>query len=262
MEDSHTPALPPVPPEVAEAARRASRIVVLTGAGMSDESGVPTFRDAHSGLWERFDADELVTVQAWEEEPDLVWAWHWWLARLVRRTEPHAGHAALTRWAARENIETFDIITQNVDDLHERAGSSVLTHLHGNLFTFVCADCGTPYELPVLPLEEGETVPSRIDPPRCPRCEGWVRPEVVLFGEPLPPGAFDKAVDAVLAADLCLVVGTSGIVQPAGALPDIARGHGVYVVEINPNETALSWGVDHCWRESAGRALPALVDLL
>jgi NAD-dependent deacetylase len=245
-----------VPEEILALARGARRVVVLSGAGMSDESGVPTFRDAHTGLWEKFDADALVTREAWEEDPDLVWGWHWWLARLVRAVQPHAGHAALADWARRVRV---DVITQNVDDLHERAGSEVLAHLHGNLFTFSCHDCDAGYDLEVTPLEEGEAMPERIDPPACPDCGGNVRHDIVLFGERLPAGAFDTALDALLAADLCLVVGTSGIVQPAGALPDIARGHGVPVVEINPNDTALSWGVDHVWRETAGRALPALV---
>lgn len=248
-----------IPEAVLAAARAARRVVVLTGAGMSDESGVPTFRDAHTGLWEQFDADALVTNEAWQEDPDLVWGWHWWLARLVRRSVPHEGHAALAQWARRTRV---DVITQNVDDLHERAGSLVLAHLHGNLFTFSCQECALAYELEVDPLGPQEVLPERIDPPVCPACGGLVRHDIVLFGERLPAGAFDESIDALLEADLCLVVGTSGIVQPAGALPDIARGHGVTVVEINPNETALSWGVDHVWRETAGRALPALVAAL
>lgn len=111
----------PVPDDVLDAARGAERVVVLSGAGMSAESGVPTFRDAHEGLWERFDADELVTAEAWECDRALVWAWHWWLARLIRSREPHAGHLALAAWAARAPLE---VITQNVDDLHERAGAA------------------------------------------------------------------------------------------------------------------------------------------
>jgi len=229
-EQAPVPGPVPVPEEILAVARAARRVVVLSGAGMSDESGVPTFRDAHTGLWERFDADALVTRDAWEEDPELVWGWHWWLARLVRRTGPHPGHLALADWGRRVSL---DVVTQNVDDLHERAGSEVLAHLHGNLFGFSCHDCGAPHELTVEPLGEDEQVPARIAP-----------------------------VDAMLAADLCLVVGTSGIVQPAGSLPDIARGHGVTVVEINPNDTVLSWGVDHIWRETAGRALPALVAAL
>lgn len=250
---------PVVPEEILAVARDAHRVVILSGAGMSDESGVPTFRDAHTGLWDQFDSDALVTRDAWLEEPDLVWGWHWWLARLVRRAEPHAGHLALAEWARRVQV---DVVTQNVDDLHERGGSRVLAHLHGRLFTFSCQDCSAPYDLEVDPIEEGTTQPERIDPPECPQCGGNVRHDIVLFGEHLPAGAFDDALEAMLAADLCLVIGTSGIVQPAGALPDIARGHGVTVVEINPNETALSWGVDYIWRETAARALPALVAAL
>ena len=158
-----------IPEAVLAAARAARRVVVLTGAGMSDESGVPTFRDAHTGLWEQFDADALVTNEAWQEDPDLVWGWHWWLARLVRRSVPHEGHAALAQWARRTRV---DVITQNVDDLHERAGSLVLAHLHGNLFTFSCQECALAYELEVDPLGPQEVLPERIDPPVCPACGG------------------------------------------------------------------------------------------
>ncbi|GAB78426.1 NAD-dependent deacetylase [Austwickia chelonae] len=248
-----------VPASLLAAAQEAEHVTVLTGAGMSAESGVPVFRDADKALWGRADPDEVATAEAWMHDPDLVWAWHWWLARLIGRCTPHDGHRALAEWARHTRV---DVVTQNVDDLHERAGSLQALHLHGSLFTFSCESCARPYDLPVPPSQDGEEVELRVAPPSCPGCAANVRPDVVLFGERLPEGAFDRAVDLMLTTDLVLVVGTSGVVQPAASLPDIARGHGTTVVEINPQHTELSWGGDLCWREDAGRALPALVEAL
>lgn len=153
----------------------------------------------------------------------------------------------------------MDIVTQNVDDLHERAGSAVLAHLHGSLTAFRCEACDAPYardiDVPAEPVE-------RLDPPDCPECGAAVRPGVVWFGEMLPQGAFEAAVDALLDSDLVFVVGTSGLVHPAASLPDLARGHGVPVVELNPESTPLSRGVDLSWRETAAVGLPALLDAM
>lgn len=246
-----------VPPPVLELARRAQTITVLTGAGMSAESGIPTFRDPATGLWSRFDPMTLASQEGWDADPELVWAWYAWRVGSVRGVEPNAGHYALARWAERKNVQ-LSIATQNIDDLHERAGSSVLSHVHGDLFAFRCSVCHTPYEAEVdVPPEPVE----RLEPPLC-ECGEYVRPGVVWFGEMLPDGAFDLALDACLEADLVLVVGTSGIVYPFASLPDIARGHGVPVVEINPEETSLTESVDHTWRANAAVALPALVDAL
>ena len=249
-----------VPGWVAKVAGSARKVSVLTGAGMSAESGVPTFRDAQEGtsLWEDYDPQLLVSVDSWYADPELVWAWHLWLAGLVHRSEPNPGHVALAQWAARDGVDVR-VITQNIDDLHERAGSPVLAHLHGNLFAFRCADCERPYDDSVEFLSEPE---ERRTPPDCGHCGGFVRPEVVWFGEVLPHRDVEDSIDAMLDSDLVLVVGTSGIVQPAASLPDIARGHGTPVVEINPAPTRLSGRVDYCWREPAGVALPALVRAL
>ncbi|WP_082043595.1 SIR2 family NAD-dependent protein deacylase [Mobilicoccus massiliensis] len=252
-----TPAID-VPADVLEAARRARRVTVLTGAGVSAESGVPTFRGAEGSLWEEFDPTTLASPKGWDADPELVWAWYAWRMGLVRGVEPNAGHVALARWASRGDTE-IRIATQNVDDLHERAGSEVIAHVHGSLFDMRCSACGAPYEGdPGIPDEPVQ----RLEPPLCEECGEYVRPGVVWFGEMLPEGAFDAALDACLDADLVLVVGTSGIVYPFASLPDIARGHGVPVVEINPSETDLSLGVDHVWRATAATALPALVDAL
>jgi NAD-dependent deacetylase len=247
-----------VPPAVLDLARAAPRVAVLTGAGMSAESGVPTFRDAQTGLWERYDPTALATPGAWEADPQLVWAWYAWRIRLLRDVEPNAGHRALASWGRASGVDVA-VVTQNVDDLHERAGSTAPIHLHGSLGELRCSRCHQPHHGEVeVPAEQVE----RLDPPRCARCGGPVRPGVVWFGEPLPAGAFERAELIVGGADLALVVGTSGLVYPAAGLPMIARARGVPVVEVNPQETDLSDAVQHVWRSSAATALPSLVAAL
>ena len=247
-----------VPPAAREVARRATRVCVLTGAGMSAESGIPTFRDVQVGLWERFDPTELATPHAWESDPAQVWAWYAWRASLVRRSSPHAGHLALAEWQRRPDVE-LTIVTQNVDDLHERAGAHVLAHVHGSLFALRCATCGTPSATayPEVPEPVGH-----LDPPGCEACGGLVRPGVVWFGEALPEGEFYDGVEAAQQADLVVVVGTSGLVHPAATIPHLAGARGVPVLEINPRESAVSEAADHVWRATAAEALPALLATL
>ena len=247
-----------VPPRVLELARRARRITVLTGAGMSAESGLPTFRDVQVGLWEDHDPMELATAEAWWDDPGHVWAWYSWRADLVRRSGPNAGHRALADWQRRDGVE-LAIVTQNVDDLHERAGSEVLAHLHGGLFALRCSSCGVPSGADYPPVPE--PVPH-LDPPVCERCEGPVRPGVVWFGEALPQEEFFAGVEAAQDADLVLVIGTSGLVHPAATIPHLAGARGVPVVEINPRETEVSEAADVTWRATAATALPALVAAL
>ncbi|NNG18323.1 NAD-dependent deacylase [Naumannella sp. ID2617S] len=245
-----------VPSAIADLVTAARRITVLTGAGMSAESGVPTFRDAQTGWWARYDPMQLATPEAFDEDPDLVWAWYLRRLQLVRGAQPHSGHHALSSWAV---LRPLSIVTQNVDDLHERAGSTVLAHLHGSLAEFRCASCGgTPQRLPELPDE----VPERVAPPFCTDCGGRIRPGVVWFGEALPQQPFADAEQAVTDADLVLVVGTSGLVQPAAGLPLRARAAGVPTVELNPTDTALSDYVQHRWRTTAAEGLPRLLELL
>ncbi len=248
-----------VPKDVLDTARSARRVAVLTGAGMSAESGIPTFRDKDFGLWTKVDPEELATPTAWFQDPARVWAWYAWRARVVQKSFPNAGHRALATWEKRERT-TLDVVTQNVDNLHERGGSRAVTHLHGSLFAYRCDTCGEPYEgdlaLPDQPVE-------RLPPPACPRCLlGHIRPDIVWFGEPLDRGRFERAIEAVESADLVLVVGTSGMVYPAAGLPAIARGQGVPVVEINPRESDLSDTVDLRWEVSAATGLPRLVEAL
>lgn len=241
--------------ELVEAVTKARRVVVISGAGISAESGVPTFRDAQTGFWENFDAAALATPEAWDDDPAFVWAWYAWRAGLVRSVEPNDGHRALAAWAGHADVE---IITQNVDDLHERAGSEVLAHVHGSLLSFRCAECQAPYEGAVdVPTEPVE----RIDPPVCPRCGGLVRPGVVWFGEALPErevAAALQAIESLGPTDLCLVVGTSGVVFPVAGWPAIARATGATVVEVNPDETDISDMCDHRVRGTAAQVLPLL----
>ena len=243
-----------MPDAVARLAREARRVTVLTGAGMSAESGVPTFRDAQSGLWTRYDPAQLATEDAFRRDPSLVFGWYASRLAGVRAVFPNAGHRALADWAGHAEVR---LVTQNVDDLHERAGSEVLAHLHGSLAAFRCLDCGRPFA-GTIPAPDAD---GRAAPPRC-DCGGPIRPGVVWFGEALPERAFSDAVGACSDADLVLVVGTSGLVHPAAGLPGVARRAGVPVVELNPERTALSASVDHAWRTTAARGLPALLAAL
>lgn len=231
------------------------RIAVLSGAGISAESGVPTFRDDKNGLWARFDPYELSSTQGWAEHPERVWAWYLWRHHLVNRVDPNDGHRAVAAWQDHANVT---VITQNVDNLHERAGSTAVHHLHGSLFEFRCDRCGLAYtgELPDMPEPELEATP-----PRC-ACGGLIRPGIVWFGEQLPDGPWTASVDAVRSADLLVVVGTSGIVYPAAGLPELALAQGTVVVEVNPESTPLSEAATVTLRESASTALPTLLQQL
>ncbi|MBM7415669.1 MULTISPECIES: NAD-dependent deacylase [Nocardiaceae] len=245
-----------VPPPVLDAVRSASRVAVLTGAGMSAQSGVPTFRDAQTGLWERYSPEELASPDAFVRDPDLVWAWYRRRAQLVAASSPNAGHVALAQWQRSAPQQTVEIATQNVDDLHERAGSTVLAHVHGTLAAVRCSICEEPFEGPVDDVEDGA---ERIAPPACGLCGSPVRPGVVWFGEPLPEAEWAAVAASVEAADVVLVVGTSGVVYPFAGLPAQARSAGAVVIEINPDETAVSDMTHHVWRATAAGSLPALV---
>ncbi len=233
------------------------RIAFLTGAGMSAESGVPTFRDALTGLWARFDPERLATENAFRRDPALVWGWYRWRAALVAKAQPHAGHAGIARLQDRHDVR---VVTQNVDDLHERAGSRGVAHLHGSLFASRCIGCGSRVDPD--PIASGmEAVPAegaREPPPRCTACGEAIRPGVVWFGEALPADAWDAALDAVRACELLVVVGTSGLVHPAAALPALARDAGRRVLEINPDATPLAALAHASWRMKAGEGIARL----
>lgn len=230
----------------------AGPLVVLTGAGMSAESGVPTFRDAQTGLWERYDPTELATPEAWRRDRERVWAWYRWREHLIRRARPNAGHGAVARAQARRDVA---VVTQNVDDLHERAGSTRVHHVHGSLAAHRCDACGTPMSVGPPPSHQVD----RLAPPECPLCGGHARPGVVWFGEMLPEGPWEASVSAISRASAVLVVGTSGLVHPAASLPRLAADHGVPVVEVNPGPSGLGSEVSVHVKGTAGRTLPALL---
>ena len=230
-------------------------MTVLSGAGMSAESGVETFRDAHTGLWETFDPEELASSRAWRKQPEVVWAWYMWRYHLVRSVEPNAGHRAVAEWQRRADVR---VVTQNIDNLHERAGSERVAHLHGSLFDFRCSRCGSIYR---GDLADMAAPMQALDPPRC-ACGGTIRPGVVWFGEPLPDEPWQQAVEAVAGADVLIVVGTSGIVYPAAGLPSAALAQGIPVIEVNPDSTPLSSSATATVRDTAARSLPGLLDRL
>ncbi len=239
-----------IPQEVVRYLREADRVVALTGAGISAESGVPTFRDAQTGLWARYRPEELATPEAFARHPERVWAWYTWRRNLVRQARPNAGHRALARME--RLLPSFTLVTQNVDGLHQAAGSQRVIELHGNLMRTVCA--AQRHEVSRWePTPEGQV-------PRCPRCGSLLRPDVVWFGEPLPAAALQAAVEAARQAQVMLVVGTSGLVHPAASLPLLAAERGAYLVEVNPQETALSGVMDAVLRGPAGTVLPRLVE--
>lgn len=229
--------------------------VVLTGAGASRESGIPTFRDALDGLWARYDPMELATAEAFRRDPKLVWDFYEFRRALMRPARPNAGHealAALERW-----FPDLPIITQNIDDLHEQAGSRRVIHLHGSIARnkcfFNCQGEPTPVDVAALAWERDS------GPPACPFCGRWVRPDVVWFGERLPEAALTAAYAALERADLALVVGTSGVVSPAAEMPLIARSHGARIVEVNPNRSGITTIVDVWLEQPAGEALPEVM---
>jgi NAD-dependent deacetylase len=221
---------------------------VLTGAGVSAESGVPTFRDAQTGLWAQFDPQKLATPDAFRRNPKLVWDWYAWRRKLVAKADPNAGHRALAVLEGR--VSDFVLITQNVDGLHRRAGSRNVVELHGNIGRVKCSRENAIVE---HWTEVGYEVP------RCAGCGALLRPDVVWFEETLPPDALQAAEDAARRCQILLVVGTSAEVYPAAALPDHAKSAGATIVEINPNPTPLSDVADYVLRAPAGAVLPALV---
>lgn len=240
-----------VPRRLAAALRGAGHVVVLTGSGVSAESGIPTFRDAQSGLWARFRPEELATPEAFERDPDLVWQWYQWRRELVARARPGPAHLAI---AALERLSRrMTLVTQNVDGLHQQAGSRGVIEFHGNIWRNRCSAEGT-----VVDVDVAETT----KPPRCPSCRARVRPDVVWFGEPIPPAALVAAEVAAQTCDIFIAAGTSAAVQPAAGLADTARRGGALLVEVNPEETALSGTADFTLRDTAGSALPALVEAL
>jgi NAD-dependent deacetylase len=225
----------------------AQAVAVLTGAGVSQESGVPTFRGA-GGLWRSFRPEELATPEAFARDPKLVWEWYDWRRSVIARAVPNAGHRALVELERRK--PRFWLITQNVDGLHDRAGSHHIVKLHGDIWQLRCVSCGRE--------ERNEQVPLAPLPPCC-ACGGLTRPGVVWFGEPLPGVALEAAFDAARQADVFLVLGTSAVVYPAAGLPRVALERGAKVIEVNLEPTELTAVAHLSFRGKTGELLPHMV---
>jgi NAD-dependent deacetylase len=236
-------------PRLVRALRVARRVGALTGAGISAESGIPTFRDAQSGLWARFRPEELATAEAFRRDPQLVWDWYAWRRGLVAGAAPNAGHLALAR--LQQQVPHFTLVTQNVDGLHQRAGSTGVVELHGNIHRSKCFAEDTVVE---AWQESGER------PPRCPNCGAHLRPDVVWFGEALPPAALARAEAAARECELFFSIGTSAAVYPAAQLPVTALRGGATVVEVNKDPTPLTGAATFSLLGAAGAILPALLE--
>lgn len=243
--------VPAVPAEVVTALRAAEWVTVLTGAGISAESGIPTFRDALTGLWADYRPEDLATPEGFRRNPDLVWNWYRTRRLGLAAAQPNPGHRALA--AMERLVPHFCLITQNVDGLHARAGSRDPVELHGNITRVRCFDCARPGP----PHSDAETVP------RCLSCGGMLRPDVVWFGEMLPEMAMARARDAALSAEVFLSVGTSNLVEPAASLPWVAGRHGAMVVVINTTAEGQRSGPGiHHLTGPSGLVLPDLVRLV
>jgi len=229
----------------------ATRVVVLTGAGVSAESGVPTFRDALTGLWARFSPEELATEAAFRAHPQRVWDWYAHRREALGHVQPNAGHQALARYALR-HPDKLVVVTQNVDGLHQRAGQPQTLALHGDIMVDRWLDA------PGACCEGHE--PQKGRPPRCPGCGNLRRPAVVWFGEALPAAQLQAAEQACLRCHLMLVVGTSGVVYPAAGLAHVARRAGARVVIVNPEPTELDGIAEICLRSASAQSLPRLLD--
>lgn len=240
-----------------ERLRQAKHVVVFTGAGVSQESGIPTFRDAMTGLWEVFDPNQLATPEAFAKERDLVWGWYEYRRAMVMRCEPNPTHLTIASMAAQ--VPQLTLITQNVDDLHERAGSENAIHLHGSLHQPRCRACARPYSFPpdIPDIPPGG---MRLMPPKCNHCGGWIRPGVVWFGEPLHDGGWRQAKEAIRSCDVLFSIGTSAVVYPAAVLPLEAAERGACVIQVNPQPTELDSTARYNLRGKAGEVLFALYE--
>lgn len=240
-----------IPEELIKLVRNAQHLAVLTGAGISAESGVPTFREAQTGLWANFNPQDLATPQAFQRMPETVWNWYTWRRHIIAGVDPNPGHFALK--ILEQHILDFTLITQNVDGLHQHAGSGKhgsLIELHGNIHRTICSK-----ERKIV----GSWQESGSIPPLCPHCGAYLRPDVVWFGESLPAEALQKAWETASRSQVFLSIGTSGIVEPAASLPWIAHESGAILVEINPQKTPLTRIADFSLQGPSGVILPELV---
>jgi NAD-dependent deacetylase len=230
---------------------RAEQVVAFTGAGISAESGVPTFRGS-DGIWKKMRPEELASMDGFLANPVLVWEWYQHRRTIIHTIQPNAGHTALVEME--ELFPHFAVVTQNIDNLHRRAGSSRVIELHGNIERNYCLRCGAQYGEEAVPLSPPGGIPA------CTRCGGLIRPDVVWFGEMLPEDAWREALRACKSADLLISIGTSGVVYPAASLPIAAKHAGGFLLEVNPEPTPLTPLADEYLSGPAGSILPLLVD--
>ncbi|MBI4667207.1 MAG: NAD-dependent deacylase [Nitrospinae bacterium] len=241
---------PTLPQEVKEALLNANHVVALTGAGVSAESGVPTFRGA-GGLWENHRAEDLATPEAFMRDPALVWRWYDWRRGLIAPLSPNPGHYALARME--KKFKQFTLITQNVDGLHSKAGSAAPIEIHGNIWFARCVQEGT--------VRENRETPLQVIPPVCPNCGGMERPHIVWFGEQLDQDKLGLALEALENCNALIVAGTSGVVQPAASFAGMARSAGAFVIEVNTERTPVTAMAHATIRAPSGEALPLLAKL-
>jgi len=236
---------------VVDAVAHFGRWAALTGAGISAESGVPTFR-GKEGLWGKFRAEELATMDSFMANPKIVWEWYNWRRELIAEVKPNPGHYAIAE--LEKMTDNFCLITQNVDGLHRTAGSDLILELHGNINDNKCVECGEPFE------DDSTINPDSI--PVCRDCGGRIRPDVVWLGEMLPARVIERAFAEAEQAEVFLSIGTSAVVHPAASLPVVAKRAGALLIEINPEPTPLSDLADYSVREQSGQFLPLLVSRL
>ncbi len=228
--------------------KTAKRIVFFTGAGISAESGIPTFR-GKDGIWNKMKPEELANFDAFIRNPDLVWEWYQHRRNIIHNCQPNAGHIAIAEF---EKYFDVTVVTQNIDNLHRRAGSKKIFELHGNIERNFCIDCNTYFSTSDLNAKD--------EVPHCKKCGGLVRPDVVWFGEMLPQDQFTGGETAAEWSDICFVVGTSAVVYPAAYIPMSAKRAGAYLVEINIEPTELSSFADYSLFGKSGEILPKILE--
>ncbi|MEN8191450.1 MAG: NAD-dependent deacylase [Bacteroidota bacterium] len=238
-----------IPKELIERLKSAKSILFFTGAGMSAESGIETFR-GQGGLWNKMSPQELASIDGFMSNPNLVWEWYQYRRKIVRDTGPNPGHLAIAEFE--KHYDDITVVTQNVDNLHYRAGSSNILEVHGNIERNFCMDCRTFYGIEkFIDVDEA---------PKCPKCGGMIRPDVVWFGEMLPQDVFAEAERKAKMSDICFIVGTSAVVYPAAYIPISAKQGGSYLVEINIEMTDISGTVDCSLQGKAGEVLPNILN--
>lgn len=240
-----------VPEELINFLKKAKKVSVLTGAGISAESGIPTFR-GEDGLWKKFRAEELATPSAFSKDPSLVWEWYNWRREIIGKAKPNNGHKVIAKWESK--FPSFWVITQNIDGLHTLAGSKNVIELHGNIWKVRCTREGT--------IEENREVPLKEIPPKCKNCGALLRPHVVWFGEPIAREDIENAEKISSSSDIMFVIGTSSVVYPAASFPFLVKRFGGMIVEINISDTPLTSNADFFFRGKSGEILSEIDNFL